>query len=76
MEVIKHGKTFRETECEYCGAQIGFANRDVEHTVAKDAYGGKIHETISEFIYCPECGCRLILSLKIDGVDREIRRFK
>lgn len=76
MEILKHGETFKEIDCEICKAKIGYSNRDIEHTLAKDAYNGHIHETVSEFIYCPECGCRLVLSLKIDGVDREIRRFK
>lgn len=73
MEIIKHGKTYQELECEMCKAQIGFTYRDIEHKIVNDAYNGTVHETITEFIYCPECGCRIVLSLKIDGVPREVR---
>lgn len=74
MEILKHGETYREIECEKCRAYVGYSYRDIEHKLMNDAYNGKIHETISEFIYCPECGCRIVLSLKIDGVIREICR--
>lgn len=74
MEILKHGKTYDERTCEDCGAHIGFSYRDIEHKTMHDAYNAEVHETITEFIYCPECGCRLVLSLKIDGVERETRR--
>ena len=74
MNIIKHGKTYQELDCIMCNALIGVADKDIEHKIAHDAYDGAIHETITEFVYCPECGCRIVLSLKIDGVDREIRR--
>lgn len=73
MQILTHGATYREKECKDCGAIIGYSYRDVEHKTIRDAYNGSIHETTSEFIYCPECGCRLVLSLRIDGVSREIR---
>ena len=73
MQVIKHGNTYQELDCIMCGAVIGVAHKDIEHTVAHDAYSGAVHETITEFVYCPECGCRIVLSLSIDGVEREIR---
>ena len=73
MQVIKHGNTYQELDCIMCGALIGVADKDIEHTVAHDAYGGAVHETVTEFVYCPECGCRIVLSLFIDGVEREIR---
>ena len=53
--------------------KIGVADKDIQHTVAHDAYSGAIHETVTEFVYCPECGCRIVLSLSIDGKQREIR---
>lgn len=74
MEVLKHGKFYKEMTCRACEAVIGYTDRDVEYKTMHDAYNNEVHETRSEFIYCPECGCRLVLSLKIDGVDREIRR--
>jgi len=73
MEILKHGNTYKTIECQDCGACVGYSYRDVEHKIMRDAYNHAIHETATEFIYCPECGCRLVLSLKIDGVDREIR---
>ena len=72
MEVIKHGGTYATKECQNCGAVIGYAYRDIEHKTMKDAYNGSVHETTTEFIYCPECGCRLVLALRIDGREREI----
>ena len=75
MIVVEHGNTYKELECELCKAKIGYSYRDIEHKIAKDAYNGKVHETVTEFIYCPECGCRIVLTLRIDGVDREIREF-
>lgn len=74
MDIIKHGKTYQELDCMMCEAKIGVADKDIQHTIAHDAYGGGIHETVTEFVYCPECGCRIVLSLSIDGKQREIRR--
>lgn len=76
MEVINHGNTFKTITCEMCQAEIGYTYRDVEHKVMHDAYSGQVHETVTEFFYCPECGCRIVLSLKIDGAEREIRSNK
>ena len=73
MKVLKHGDTYKETTCDMCKAVIGYSYRDIEHKIMHDAYNHTVKETISEFFYCPECGCRIVLSLKIDGVEREIR---
>jgi len=73
MKIIKHGRTYKEMSCENCKAELGYSYRDVEYKIANDAYNGHVHETVTEFVYCPECGCRIVLSLKIDGVEREIR---
>ena len=73
MEILKHGKTYAEIECADCEAIVGYSYRDIEHKTMHDAVNGVVHETSTEFIYCPECGCRLVLSLKIDGVSREVR---
>lgn len=73
MKILKHGDTYKETTCDMCKAVIGYSYRDIEHKVMHDAYNNTVKETISEFFYCPECGCRIVLSLKIDGVEREIR---
>lgn len=74
MDIIKHGNTYEELECQLCHAQLGYTHKDIEHSIIHDAYNGLTHETITEYLYCPECGCRIVLSLKIDGVDREIRK--
>lgn len=74
MEILKHGNTYDTIQCEMCKAEIGFTHRDIEHKIVHDAYEGKVHETVTEFFYCPECDCRIVLLLKIDGVDREIRK--
>lgn len=73
MKIIEHGSTYQEMQCELCKAKIGFSAKDVEHKVMHDAYDGAIHETVTEFVYCPECGCRIVLSLIIDGASCEIR---
>ena len=73
MEVLKHGKTYAEIECAVCEAVVGYSYRDIEHKTMHDAVNEVVHETSTEFIYCPECGCRLVLSLKIDGISREAR---
>lgn len=73
MDIIKHGDTYQELNCQLCHAQLGYTHKDIEHSVMKDAYNGLTHETVTEYLYCPECGCRIVLSLKIDGVDRDIR---
>lgn len=73
MKILKHGDTYKETTCDMCKAVIGYSYRDIEHKVMHDAYNGDVKETVSEFFYCPECGCRIVLSLVIDGVKREIR---
>lgn len=72
MEIIKHGSTYQELECHICKAKLGYTHKDIQHSVMKDTYNGTVHETISEFLYCPECGGRIVLSLKIDGIDHEI----
>lgn len=74
MEVIEHGKTFKTIKCNICRAEIGYTACDIEHTSVNDVYDKRVHTTKSDYIFCPECGCRLILSLTIDGVDREICR--
>lgn len=71
MEIVKHGNTYQTATCDMCSAVVGYTYRDVEHKIMHDAYQGKVRETISEFFYCPECGCRIVLSLKIDGVPHE-----
>ncbi len=73
MKIIEHGETYKEVTCEMCHARLGYSYRDIEHKIMHDAYNGKVKETVTEFFFCPECGCRIVLSLKIDGVPREIR---
>lgn len=72
MKIIEHGETYKEVTCEMCHARLGYSYRDIEHKIMHDAFNGKVKETVTEFFFCPECGCRIVLSLKIDGVPREI----
>lgn len=72
MEIFKHGKTFAEKKCDNCGAELGFTYRDIEHKTMTDVYNGKTHTTTTDFIYCPECGSRLVLFLTIDGNEHRI----
>ena len=44
-----------------------------KENILENLNDGVVKETVTEFFYCPECGCRIVLSLKIDGVEREIR---
>ena len=73
MKIIEHGETYKEVTCEMCHARLGYSYRDIEHKIMHDAFNGKVKETVTEFFFCPECGCCIVLSLKIDGVPREIR---
>ena len=74
MEILKHGATYQEKHCDNCGADIGFSYRDIEHKTVRDVYNGTTHDTTTEFIYCPECGSRLVLTLMIDGQERPIQK--
>ena len=38
--------------------RVGYSYRDIEHKIMHDAYNGKVKETVTEFFFCPECGCR------------------
>ena len=72
MKILKHGSTYQEKKCKNCEAEIGFSYRDIEHKFYTDSYNGAIHETSTDFIYCPDCGCRIVLTLRIDGQERKI----
>ena len=74
MEILRHGTTYQKIYCDNCNTEIGFSYRDIEHKIIRDVYNGTTHDTTTEFIYCPECGSRLVLTLMIDGQERPIQK--
>lgn len=47
MKVIKHGKMYKEIDCSFCGAKLGYNESDIRVTSNLDDY--------KEYIKCPEC---------------------
>ena len=69
MRVIKHGNTERNVTCEVCGALLAYCHDDIKHRFELDDYSfcGPIHSFSEEWIVCPECSHKIMLSLRIDG---------
>ena len=70
MEVLRHGNTYKETECSKCGALLSYCNKDVKTKFNVDDYFGEIHTCRREWIVCPECHKEINLSFKIDGEEQ------
>lgn len=67
MEVIKHGNTYKETECKKCGALLSYCKSDIKINSGCDDYFGEIHSYHEEYIKCLDCGKKIILCSYIDG---------
>ena len=67
MEVIKHGNTYKETECTKCNAILSYCDTDIKHKNINDNYFGEWHYSYREYIICPECGHKINFSYIIDG---------
>lgn len=68
MEVIKHGNTYKEVECQKCGALLSYCKADVkEINKDEETFYGDWHYYIEEYITCPECDKRIILYKNVDG---------
>ncbi len=54
MEIIKHGKTYKQVICTYCDAKIGYSIADIQK------YGEVFGKGFFYYIECPECGNRIM----------------
>ena len=68
IKVIKPGNTTREIECKYCNALLSYHLKDV--TTAWEEYAGGIFSI--EYIKCPECGSRVVVSSEINEKITEV----
>lgn len=66
MEVIKHGNTYREKECQECGALLSYCLSEIIKESDWDEYFGEWHGFYKEYIVCPECKKEIIFSYIID----------
>ena len=66
MEVIKHGNTYKETECTKCGALLSYCEIDINND-DEDNYFGVLCYSHRKYVVCPECKKEINLSWIIDG---------
>ena len=72
MEVIKHGNTYKETECTKCNALLTYCKSDVRYEGSHSEGADGIHHNSDEkrYVVCPECNGRIIISHIINGVEQ------
>ena len=68
MEVLRHGRTYKEVECKDCGALLSYCENDIiKKPKYYEVFGGDWHSVHEEHVTCPECNNKIMLSLIIDG---------
>ena len=67
MEVIKHGNTYKETECTKCGALLSYCETDIKHYNREYDYLGELHYSYRKYVICQECKQEINISYIIDG---------
>ena len=68
MEVIRHGNTYKEVECEKCNALLSYCKADITKlSKCQEVFGGDWYSSEEQYLYCPECNEKIILSLIVDG---------
>ena len=71
MKVIKHGNTYKETECVKCNAILAYCNTDIKTSNMSDGeYFGEYHYSYKKYVVCPECNSDIIISWVIDGEEQ------
>lgn len=68
MEVVRHGHTYKEVECKNCNALLSYCESDiVKRSKCEEVFGGDWYSVNEEYVTCPECNKKIMLSLIIDG---------
>ena len=52
IEIIEHGNTMREIECDNCKCKFSYTRDDV----IREGFGGMI-----DYVYCPECSHLILI---------------
>ena len=71
MQVLKHGNTYKEIECDKCGALLSYCIKDIQSWSDCCDYFGDMHYIARQFIKCPECKRQITLKYFVDGVETE-----
>lgn len=78
MKVLRHGNTYKEIECDKCGALLSYCEVDVEiKKYDQYKYIPSYNENVclahfqELFIECPECSNEIVLKYYVDGVEME-----
>ena len=58
MEVLRHGKKYKEIECPECNALLAYNQTDV---VQKYFLDESRNQYFSDAVICPECGTQIII---------------
>lgn len=67
MEVLRHGNTYKEIECDKCGALLSYCESDIKKDHTSKCYSGEISRTCKTYVTCPECHKMITLSLVVNG---------
>ena len=67
MEVLRHGNTYNEVECEKCYAILSYCETDIKHDDREDDYFGELHYSYRKYVICPECKSETNISWIING---------
>ncbi len=74
MEIIKHGKTYKDSQvkvCPVCECEFSYIKKDIKENwvsyIKKDIKGNRVRVTsensdlLYTYINCPECGKTIII---------------
>ena len=67
MEVLRHGNTYKETECSECGALLSYCGSDIKKGYINESLFNIWHNVYTEYVICPECNIMIKLKRIIDG---------
>lgn len=70
MEIIKHGKEYKEHTCDLCGCVFSYLPSDKKTNVRMDEVFSEWHYVHHEYIICPECHKQHSLIYLIDEEDQ------
>lgn len=71
MKVLKSGNTYKEIECDNCGALLSYCRKDIKSAGAWNEYNNERHWIERSYITCPECQNWITVGWFIDGIATE-----
>ena len=69
MEVLRHGNTYKEIECNECGALLSYCDRDIKKAHISEYHFDTWHDVYTKYVVCPECDAMIKLERLVDGED-------